>query len=122
MREQGTVGEILWWKARGDADVQIVRYFHSVACSVRSFPQDDRSSKESSVKTNDWRNRERVVLDLLSNLGWVKISVVAFGEPLGHMITLRGQILVSGTGDDLLPPPPCVHPKRLRVYIQDVPL
>ena len=36
---------------------------------------------------------------------------VSFSEPLGHVITLRGQILVSRTGDDPLP--------SLRVQIQN---
>ena len=36
------------------------------------------------------------------------------GEPLKHVITLRGQILVSRTGDDTLPPP--------RVSVQKVPV
>ena len=38
-----------------------------------------------------------------------------FVEPLGHVITLRGQILVSRTVDDPLSLPPCV-------YIQNVPV
>ena len=40
--------------------------------------------------------------------------MVTFGEPLGHVITLCGQILVSRTGDDLPPP--------RRVSIQNVPV
>ena len=36
------------------------------------------------------------------------------------MITIRGQILVSRTGDD--PVPPCVHSKHTRVYVQNVPV
>ena len=35
-----------------------------------------------------------------------------FVEPLGHVITIRGQILVSRTDDDTLPP--------LREYVQNV--
>ena len=46
--------------------------------------------------------------------------MVSFGEPLGHVITLRGQILVSRTGDDPSSPP-CVHSTRLRVCVQNVP-
>ena len=38
-----------------------------------------------------------------------------FVEPLGHVIILRGQILVSRTDDDLSPPP-------TRVYVQIVPV
>ena len=37
------------------------------ANSLRSVPQDNWSSTASSGKANDWRTRERVVLDLFSN-------------------------------------------------------
>ena len=40
--------------------------------------------------------------------------MVTFGEPLGHVIILRGQILVNSTDDD-------PHPRR-RVSIQNVPV
>ena len=44
----------------------------------------------------------------------------------GQETTLRGQILVSRTGDDpLFPlplPPPCVHSKRPLVYVRNVPV
>ena len=43
------------------------------------------------------------------------------GEPLKHVITVRGQILVSRTDDDPLPPV-CVHSKRPRVWIQNIPV
>ena len=56
-----------------------------------------------SRQTNDSRNRERAVLDLFSNFQWVR-SKGFFGEPLGHVITLRGQILVSRIGGEPLPP------------------
>ena len=39
------------------------------------------------------------------------VKIHWFGEPLKHVITIRGQILASRTGDDL-PAPPCVHSKR----------
>ena len=39
------------------------------------------SSTASSGKANDWRTRERVVLDLFSNLEWVRTKV-SFCEPL----------------------------------------
>ena len=49
--------------------------------------------------------------------------LVSFGEPLNHVITIRGQILVSRTNDDPCLPPcvctkrsPCVDSKRPRVY------
>ena len=69
-----------------------------------------------SREAKKWRTRQRVVLDLFSN--WKKVSSMGFFvEPLTHVITLRGQILVSRTDDD---PPfsllPCVRSKRLRVY------
>ena len=47
---------------------------------------------------------------------------------LKHVMTIRGQILVSRTDDDPLPPvgpfktSPCVRSKRLRVYVQNVPV
>ena len=44
------------------------------ADSLRSVPQDKNGahSTASSVKANDWRTRERVVLDLFSDLEWVR--------------------------------------------------
>ena len=45
--------------------------------------------------------------------------LVFFGEPLNHVITIRGQILVSRTNDDpcvFTKRPPCVNAKRPRVY------
>ena len=47
--------------------------------------------------------------------------MVTFGEPLGHVITVCGQILVSRTHDDPLPPRR-VRSKRARVYVQNVPM
>ena len=44
-----------------------------------------------------------------------------FCGPLKHVITLCGQILVSKTDDDSLPSP-CVHSKRPRVHVQNVPV
>ena len=49
------------------------------------------------------------------NLKMGKDPRVTFGEPLKHVITLCGQILVCRTDDDSLPSP-CVHSKRHRVY------
>ena len=43
---------------------------------------DNWSSTASSGKANDWRNRQRVVLDLFSNWKWVR-SIGFFGGPLG---------------------------------------
>ena len=59
--------------------------------------------------------------------------MVTFGEPLGHVIPLRGPFVRSRTGDDLLPPPtrvsipnasmctfktfPCVPAPRAHVFI-----
>ena len=88
-------------EARGDTDRQIVRYA--------------------------WRKGrkriERAVLDLLSNLKFV-YPMVTFGEPLGHVITLCGQILVSRT-DDHPPFPrrvstqtcPCVRVYRHHAHV-----
>ena len=44
-----------------------------------------------------------------------------FVEPLEHVITLRGQNLASRIDDDL-PCTSCVHSKRPRVYVQNVPV
>ena len=49
---------------------------------------------DAQAKATDYRNRARVVLDLFSNSKWVRSSVT-FGEPLGHVITLRGPFMVS---------------------------
>ena len=48
-----------------------------------------------SGKTNDWRNREHLVLDLFSNLKKGKDPRVSSGGPLKHVITLRGPFMVS---------------------------
>ena len=48
--------------------------------------------------------------------------MVYFGEPLGHVITLCGQILVSRTDDDPPPPRRVSISKRARVYVQNVPV
>ena len=57
------------------------------------------------------------IYSLTENVQDPRVSLV---NHLGRVRTLRGQILVSRTGDD---PPcvdskrfPCVHSKRLRVY------
>ena len=55
------------------------------------FPRELQLSSFPS-KANDWRNREHVVLDLFSNLKW-KDPRVSFGEPLKHVITLRGPFI-----------------------------
>ena len=63
---------------------------------------------------------QRVSLDFFSNFKFVRSSGF-FGEPVNHVITIRGQILVSRTGDDPLhtmcgfKTPPCVRSKRPRV-------
>ena len=74
-----------------------------VACVMWSVPL-------WKVEANDWRNRERVVLDLFSNLKMGKIQGF-----LWWTSEARGQILVSRTGDDS-PCLPCVRSKRPRVY------
>ena len=73
------------------------------AGSLQRLRQDDWSLTASSGKANDWRNRQRVALDLFSNLKWER-STGFFGEPLKHVMTQRGQILVSTTDDDPLAP------------------
>ncbi len=96
-------------EARVDTDVQIVRFTwsmgakdqsnHPVADSLRSFPQDSWSCTALSGKANDSRNRERVLLHLFSNFKWVRSSGDV-GEPLGQVITPRGPLLASRTGDE----------------------
>ena len=61
------------------------------------------------------------VMRRISGIGNVPSKTYSFVEPLGHVIPLRGQILVCRTDDDPPRPPlPCVHPKRPRVYRQHV--
>ena len=72
------------------------------------------SSTASSGKANDQRIRERVVLDLFSNFKWVR-SKSFFGEPLKHVITLRGPFMVIRKLT-MTPCHPCVDSKRPRVY------
>ena len=74
-------------EARSDSVVQIVRSLcveqgaidkpnHLTADSLRSFPQDNWSLTASSGKTNDWRNREHVVLDLFSDFNMGNIQLL----------------------------------------------
>ena len=65
---------------------------------------------------------ERCCSRLVLNLKMGKIEKF-FGEPLKHVMTIRGRILVSRIGDDPPPPPctrskrfPCLRSKRFRVY------
>ena len=57
----------------------------------------------------------------IGGIGWER-SKSFFGEPLKHVITIRGQMLVSRTGDDSLPAvcgfktSPCVDSKCPRAY------
>ena len=52
-----------------------VRVYRGIAGDEKLFSDD----------ANDQRDRERVVLDLLSNIQWCKIQTVTFGEPLLHV-------------------------------------
>ena len=54
---------------------------HLIVGSLQRFTQDNWSLETLSGKANGWRNRERVVLDHVSNLEWVR-SKGFFGEPL----------------------------------------
>ena len=54
----------------------------------------------------------RAVFDLFEDFKWVKAKVF-FGELLGHVITLRGPLLASRTGDDRL-----ALPSHTRVSIK----
>ena len=55
-----------------------------------------------SGKANAWRNRARVVLDLFSNLKFVRSSGLLLVNLWGQVIIQRGQILVSITDDATL--------------------
>ena len=95
---------------------------HLTADSLRRFPQDNWSSTALSSKAND-RAFGNVLFSAFSQTLSEEDPVFTFGEPQGHVITRRRPFLVSRTGDDLPPSllfPPCVHPKRLRVYIRNV--
>ena len=62
-------------EASRDTKAQIVRFFHGGERQIEpshgwfppTFHQDNWSLTASSGEANDWRNRERVVLDLFSN-------------------------------------------------------
>ena len=58
------------------------------------FPSGELKLNSFISKATDQMSRARVVLDLFSNLKWVRSSVT-FGEPLGYAITLRGPFMVS---------------------------
>ena len=94
------------------------------------FPQENWSGTSLSDIANDWRNRWHNVLDLLSNLTWVRSKGCFWRTSLGSSDNPTWAILVSRTDDDpslpsspLLPsPPPCVHSTRPRVCVQNVPV
>ena len=66
------------------------QWFHvfrlHVAFSLPRFPHDNWSSTASSGKANDWRTRERVVLDLLSKLEMCKIQGFLSVNLSGHVM------------------------------------
>ena len=69
----------------------------------RSFPRRagvQQHHQESEGLEESGTCRVRPIPKLI----WVKNSFVSFGEPLGHVITLRGPCLASGTGDDSFSP------------------
>ena len=97
-----------------------------------SAPQS-RSHMRSSISKNDGKEQIHQAQRMIGGIGNVLFyrpilklengkSKSFFGEPLKHVITIRGQILVSRTDDDLLLPvcpfktSLCVRSKRPRVY------
>ena len=74
-----------------------------------------RGDTDFHIVRDAWKR----AIDQFSHLKIGKIQSF-FGEPLKHVITLRGQILVSRTDAD--PLPLCVDSKRPRVYVQNVPV
>ena len=103
--------------------VSVVLVFVSLCLLYVLIPQDCWKWIGSSGKANDWRTRERVVLDLFSDLEWVRTKGF-FGEPLGS----RDNLTWANFGKQnwrwpALPsplPPPCVHSKRPLVYVRNV--
>ena len=64
-----------------------------VCVSVRVVVSCVWSWTALSGNANDWRNREYVVLNLVSNLKMRMIQGFFFVKPLGHVITLRGPFM-----------------------------
>ena len=95
-------------EACGDTDVRIVRY----AWRKRAIDQPLVSLR--TAETEQLQQGKRMIggigdmflSNLFSHLKMGKIQKFFFGEPLKHVITIRGQILASRTDDD--PLPPCV--------------
>ena len=121
-------GSVGWWVCVGACVcvvlvfVSVVLVFVSLCLLYLLIPEDCWKWTGSSGKANDWRTRERVVLDVFSDLEWVRTKGF-FGEPLGS----RDNITWANFGKQnwLWPPalrvwiqktPPCVRSKRLRVY------
>ena len=125
------------WKVKGFcnrtswrvSDVQIVRYnwvlsFFSVSVSFSNRTIWAKVSLKIAETEQPYQVKRMIgrIGDLLlafysQTRKWER-SKSFFGEPLKHVITPRWQILVSRTGDDS----PCVHSKRPRVYVQNVPV
>ena len=129
---EGQRQEKLWWSS--DTEVQNVCYIGFFGLKTNRtiwwltpsafFPQDNRNWTALSGKANDWRNQEHVVLDRFSKLENVWDPRDTLGEPPNHVMTLCGQILVSGVcvvwhNENSVCPlktSPCVLSKRPRVY------
>ena len=111
-------------EARGDTDVRIIRY----AWRRRRWTNRTISQPVSlrTAETEQLYQGRRMI----GGFGDMLFSIYSHTEPLKHVITVRGQILVSKTGDDTLFPvcmhntpsvctfktSPCVDSKRHRVY------
>ena len=81
------------------------------------------SSTASSGKANDWRTRERVVLDLFSNLEWERTkgfflwNLSAARDNSTWAVSWLAELTVTPLPSPSFPSPspPCVRPKNLRV-------
>ena len=82
----------------------------------RPTEQSQSLFPSGQLKMNSFIRGKRMV----GGFGDMLFSTYSHTEPLKHVITVRRQILGSRTGD-IAPCSPCVHSKRPRVYVQNVP-
>ncbi len=101
-------------EARGDTDVQIVRWAKTNRPIQQLVSLKTAEDEQLHQVKRMIRGIGRVLFSTYSQTWNLQDPVVTFGEPLGHVITPCGQILVSRTDDE--PPPP------RRVSIQNVPV
>ena len=92
------------------------------ADSLRSVPQDKKwSSTASSGKANDWRIRERVVLDLFSNLkmgkiqGFLSVNLSKARDNSTWAVSWLAELTVTSLTPPFPPSPRVSVSKNLRV-------